>query len=165
MALYSRGGGVIFLYWLTLVALVILLLILREDQLVARGRVPIGRIRRLFHGPDIRHHPRFQLNWPVRYKRTGVTSDPEAVSKDLSLGGAQLLLEELLAVGTHLAMDLHAPDGNPIEAEGHVVWVKSVPSTHPSSPRLFLVGIEFSTSLPDLKTKLGTPKDGTPGQQ
>ena len=51
------------------IAMMILGIVVREERLAARGRVPMGRLRRLLPGPDRRKFPRWRVDYPIRYQR------------------------------------------------------------------------------------------------
>ena len=133
--------------WLFLVAGIILLVILREEFLAAQGRVPLGRLRRLWLGSENRRAPRYRVDWPVRYRRIQ-NSDHQATAqnRDMSATGAGLVIQEYLAHGQEIFLEFVLPEQvERLSIAGEVAWCKEIPSNshRAASPRLFLVGIKF----------------------
>ncbi|MBI3333556.1 MAG: PilZ domain-containing protein [Candidatus Omnitrophica bacterium] len=134
--------------WSVFVAAVILLLVLREERLAAEGRVPLGRLRRFWFRRERRRFPRYRVDWAVRYERAGSEEKPSlpAQARDLSQGGAGLLVQERLEVGTQITVSFPLPGGGePLILRGRVVRVKELPAGTgtPSGQRSFFVGIQF----------------------
>ncbi len=149
--------------WGIFVAVFILLIILREDRLAAQGRVPLGRLRRLWLKPDRRRAPRYRVDWPVRYQRLPPSVMNHANSRDLSMTGVALVVPERLEVGSLIQVELTLPgQPSPWIVTGQVMWGREVPSS--KEQRIFAVGIQFQgldaqmevTLAAALNTKTGT---------
>lgn len=71
----------------------------------------------------------------------------DADMKDISGGGIRLSLEEEIAVGTHIKLDIEMPGdkSKTITAYGKVVWVsKAVQVIGPKSAAYYETGIQFT---------------------
>ncbi|MCE5284768.1 MAG: PilZ domain-containing protein [Pelosinus sp.] len=79
------------------------------------------------------------------------TSAPlQVITKDISGGGAQLILHEPVKVGTRLALVIDVPDMPPIETIGEVIRVE-----RPKNDReLFWIGIKFLDIQEAFRNKL-----------
>ena len=92
-----------------------------------------------------RQYPRFQFDKPVSYRPNETESAKGALSRDISLGGIKMTVNEFVPFGSILEMGLDFPDlGKQVTVKGKVVWIRE----NPYSER-FDIGIEF---LPDEKT-------------
>lgn len=70
-----------------------------------------------------RRHRRLPASIRI-FSRSGPSPFPEPV-KDISIGGAHVLTQAPLAVGTESTFAVHLPHHDaPLELEGHVVWAK-----------------------------------------
>ena len=136
----------LFCLWAILLASLILYLILREEQLVAQGKIPMGRLRRLWLRSEQRGAPRYRITWPIRYQRVAGESLP-AEPGNLSQTGAGILIRERLETGTTLHL-YFAPPGQPHSnvLAGTVQWVRQVPprGKQSSHENLFFIGIKFN---------------------
>ena len=155
-------------FWAIGVALVILAVIVREERLARQGRVPLGRLRQVWLRSDRRGAPRYRLDWPVRYQRTGVPPPVVAETRDVSPIGACLVLRERFERGAVLSLDFTVPArSTPLAVTGRIVWTREIPPRQGSQrlDRLFLTGFQFydvdheTASL--LDAVLGT--QGSPG--
>ncbi|MFA4974548.1 MAG: PilZ domain-containing protein [bacterium] len=87
-------------------------------------------------GAERRKFARLDLALTVSYRVIGAVgghpADPrEAVSSDISLGGIRLMTPGPLENGTMLALEilLGEDEGNPIKAEGEVMWQNKISAT------------------------------------
>ncbi|PIQ82714.1 MAG: hypothetical protein COV76_02220 [Candidatus Omnitrophica bacterium CG11_big_fil_rev_8_21_14_0_20_64_10] len=139
------------------IAMMILGIVVREERLAARGRVPMGRLRRLLPGPDRRKFPRWRVDYPIRYQRLpdGAGRRP-AAPKDVSLGGARLVIQEILERGALIRVEGTLPESQTsFEAEGRIVWSRELPAPNdPAAPRNFMIGVEFLTTPETLRKDL-----------
>ncbi len=136
-----------------LLASLILLLILREERLTVQGKVPMGRLRRLWWRAERRRAPRYRVDWSVRYLRMNsnpAVRPPPAETpgqiRDISRLGVGFVVQERLPVGTHLQMAFSiSSQDEPLAITGEVVWTKEVPALQSSdnTSRSFLVGVRF----------------------
>lgn len=127
-------------------ALLILGIILREEHLISRGKVPLGRLRRLWVKRERRRCPRYRVDFPIRYQRPPAEWVHQATTWDLSSTGVGLILLERLEPGTTLSMEVTLPKRpTPVSLLGRVVWIREVParSKNLSNSRLFFAGIQF----------------------
>lgn len=141
--------------WAVLVAAAIFLLVAREEKLIARGRVPIGRLRRFWFRSDRRRAPRYRVNWPIRYHRVEGGSHTNGHTRDVSQTGAGMTLTvtEKMPVGCLIHMEMMLPEKNsPVSVTGEVRWTREVPpaSDNPGETRLFLVGVRFQDVTPEM---------------
>ena len=137
-------------------ASILLAVIAREDQMAARGKVPLGRLRRLWFGPERRRSPRYRVNWSIRYRRS--ENPLLAQTRDLSETGAGLTLLEKVPTGTLLDLEVPVPGRQePLKVTATVVWTKEVaPEPGSSDPqRRFFVGVHFKNLSPPLQQELG----------
>ena len=84
--------------------------------------------------------------------------------KDVSVGGAKLVLEERPDIGSQLRLEIALPGGKPSKQfDGEVVWVRSVPqkSKSPSEIRCFFVGIQFQKLDPITEKALNQVLSGS----
>ena len=136
--------------WTVVLAASILAVVLREERLAARGKVPMGRLRHLWFRNNRRRAPRYRVNWPIRYARVKGQAAAPARAWDASQSGARLAVTEKLPVGSLLLLELTLPHhASPISVTGEVVWLKEVPAAGSSGePRFFLIGIHFRNLNP-----------------
>ena len=135
----------------------ILLMIFREDHLVRRGKVPIGRLRRFWFKPDRRDCPRYHLDWPVRYVRSRVEPPVPSQMRNLSQTGVGLVVQENLKAGSSIQLELDVPNqAGPIKLSGRVIWSKEIPlGPDPrKGVRVFFIGIRFYEMSPQAEANL-----------
>ena len=138
--------------WAVFVAMLIFGILLREERLATRGKVPLGRLRRLWFKNDRRRAPRFRVDWPIQYQRVPPSGSNHAQSRDLSATGVSLIVPERLEVGVLLEVNLTLPGQlEPCPMTGPVVWSKELRS---SGQRLFAVGIQFQGITPEIQKRL-----------
>ena len=142
--------GVVF------IAALILWVVLREDRLSARGKVPLGRLRKLWVRNERRIAPRYRLDWEVRYRRPEKAPDQKAKTRDVSQTGACLIVEERLSPGSALELEFVLPNqSQPIWFLGEVVWQKELSqSASQGNNRIFYVGIQFKNLNPQIEKEL-----------
>lgn len=144
--------------WAVLVAAVILVLVLREDRLVALGKVPMGRLRRFWFRGERRRAPRYRVNWPVRYQRVqGGAPSTNGHTRDVSQTGAGMTITvmERIPVGSLIQLEMLLPERpQPVSVTGEVRWTREVPAPGdpPGEPRLFHVGLRFNNITPEMGT-------------
>lgn len=66
----------------------------------------------------------------------------QEVCGNVSRGGAFVKTAEPLEPGRRLLIEVHLPDGSPVEAIGRVAWTKRVMTSHSRTPESG-IGIEF----------------------
>lgn len=138
-------------------AAIILLMIFREDYLVRRGKVPIGRLRRFWFKPDRRDSPRYHLDWPVRYIRSFVEPLVPSQMRNLSQTGVGLVVQENLKVGSSIQLELNVPNqALPLKVSGRVMWSKEIPlgPDPQKGVRVFFIGIRFYEMNPQAEANL-----------
>ncbi len=144
--------------WAIFIAGLILFVIFREEQLVGQGKVPVGRLRRLWLQTENRRTPRYRVDWEIRYTRMGAEeAAARARTRDLSKTGVGLIVNEYLEKGSQIHLKLTLPGRkDPVAVDGQVAWTKEVPTQEkdPSQLRLFFVGIQFIGVDPDMAKRL-----------
>ena len=141
--------------WSIIVAAFILFLVLREDRLITRGKIPMGRLRRFWFRSERRRAPRYRVNWPVRYQRMEGGLSTNGHTRDVSQTGAGMTLTvlERMPVGCAIQLELLLPERpSAIQVTGEVVWTKEAtpPDPPPGEPRLFHMGVRFHNITPEL---------------
>lgn len=86
-----------------------------------------------------RHFARFTFREPVGYQIHEDTPDTGSLSKDLSLGGVRIRVQEFIPLRTVLNLKIHLkhPERQ-VPVKGEVVWVREVPHSE-----VFDIGIRF----------------------
>ena len=131
-------------------ALAILLVVIREERLIQVGRVPTGRLRRLWLQQERRVAPRYRVNWMIRYQRAETNGTGQI--KDLSETGIGILLRERVEEGAQLQVECMLPQRlQPLVVLGKVTWVREIES---GRERLFYVGIQFFKLDPHVAVEL-----------
>lgn len=140
--------------WAAVSATLILWLVIREERLVAVGKVPAGRLRRLWFRAEKRRAPRYRVNWDIRYFRPEGGEPPHrnGQTRDVSQTGAGLTVREKLPVGSWLHLEMALPDGpsSLLRIQAEVVWTKEIPGKE----RVFFVGIRFHNLNAELEQQL-----------
>ncbi len=123
-----------------------------------------------------RRHPRVPVRVPVRVSTIDPETDPRTgrpffratreYCANLSRGGAFIRTSDPLSPGRRVLVEIHVPEGEPIETIGRVAWSKTVLS--PGGARAEGgVGVEFLGGTGDafaaLESYLGRPTDGGRG--
>lgn len=137
--------------WGIFLASLILFVVSREERLAAQGKVPLGRLRRMWMRHERRRAPRYRVNWPVRYVRLESDPSPAGRTRDVSQTGAGLVVEERLPVGSLLQIELNLPNSpDPLAVTARVAWAKEVPphTPGPGASRSFFVGVQFQNLSP-----------------
>lgn len=163
--------------WLVFVSLAILFIIVREEKLIAEGKVPLGRLRRLWFRKNRRRSPRFRTDALVRYRRmsTEEAASASARANDISETGVGLVVQNYLQTGSTLQLEFTIPGlPNPLPVTGTVVWVRPVRPRdgRSSEEKLFFIGVQFLNADPaiaaHLKALLGiaakAPPPGNPNR-
>ena len=134
--------------WAIFVAALILFIILREERLTEEGKIPVGRLRRLWPKQEKRIASRYRVNWLIRYQRA------QGETRDLSQTGVGLVVRERLRIGSQIQLECTLPGQPfPMGVSGKVVWVREMNS---DSERLFYVGVRFFKLDPKVETQLET---------
>ena len=142
--------------WAILVASSILFLVVREEKLVEKGRVPIGRLRRFWFRSDRRRAPRYRVNWPIRYQRVENSGAPtNGHTRDVSQTGAGMTLTvtEKMPVGCVIQLEMLLPERpSPLSVIGEVRCTREVlpASDAPGNTRHFLMGVRFQNITPEM---------------
>lgn len=86
--------------------------------------------------PERRRHPRVPVELPVRLSTIDPELDPRTgrpyfrasreTCANLSRGGLFIRTREPISPGRRVLVELHFPDGRPLEAVGRVAWSKRV---------------------------------------
>ncbi len=139
--------------WAVIVTAVILILVLREEKLVVRGKVPMGRLRRFWS--ERRHAPRYRVNWPIRYQRVEGGSPTNSHTHNVSVTGAGMTITvpEKMPVGSLIQLELLLPERpSAIQVTGEVRWTReaTAPDLPAGEPRMFHMGLRFHDITPEL---------------
>lgn len=104
-----------------------------------------------------RRHPRVPVALPVRISTIDPEIDPRTgrpcfrasreVCVNLSRGGLFIHTAEPIAPGRRVLVEMHFPDGSPLEAVGRVAWSKRVLGA-PDEPPGDGIGVEFIGAAP-----------------
>jgi uncharacterized protein (TIGR02266 family) len=105
-----------------------------------------------------RRHPRVPVTLPVRISTIDPEIDPRSgrpcyrasreLCVNLSRGGLFIHTVEPIAPGRRILVEMHFPDGSPLEAVGRVAWSKRVLGARDEAPRDG-IGVEFLGAPPD----------------
>lgn len=144
----------------------IFFVVMREERILKHTAAPQGILEAVWDGTDRRHHPRWLLTCPIRYRlypNDVREQKTEAQTQDASRGGMAARMPERLASGVWLELELMLPQGAAIRAMGEVRWSRELMRAHAFAPREFLTGIFFSkitdmdiTRLVELAQQKGT---------
>ena len=143
--------------WFFLLLCAVLFIILREEKLVAEGKVPLGRLRRFWLRNDQRRAPRFRTNALVRYRRMSAEEAGSARASDISETGVGLVIQHFIEKGSRLQLEFTIPGlPNPLPVTGTVVWIRPVRPKDGRSPeeKLFFVGVQFLNADPAIAVHL-----------
>ena len=115
------------------------------------------------HQNPQRRHRRIAVHMPVRISTIDPETDPRTgrpyfratreYCANLSRGGAFIRTSDPLSPGRRVLVEIHMPEGEPIEAIGRVAWSKTVLTTS-GDPEDSGVGVEFLGSSADQLTAL-----------
>ena len=148
------------------ISTMVLFIIFREDRLSSAGKVPLGRLRRFWLQGERRRHPRYRIDWNIRYKRGSESPHVQhAQTRDVSQTGAGLVMKEKLDPGSPLHLEFAIPGKPaPLNVKAEVVWSRPVPqkSEDSTQERLFFVGIRFFNIDPQLSSELVKALGGHP---
>lgn len=110
-----------------------------------------------------RRHRRIAVHMPVRISTIDPETDPRTgrpyfratreYCANLSRGGAFIRTSDPLSPGRRVLVEIHMPEGEPVEAIGRVAWSKTV-LTASGDPEDSGVGVEFLGSSGDRLTAL-----------
>lgn len=127
----------------------ILFLIFKNDGFNAKNRFRHARLEGYWRGKDRRQHPRFTQSLAISYSvmKKRIAEGLSGKTIDISEGGAKLLLDEKLPLGTPLSLKVLLPDsGHTAEIAGDVVWTEDASDVDAASgKRFFYSGIKFSS--------------------
>lgn len=110
---------------------------------------------------DRRKTPRISIEIDVLYEilSGSAAGKQNSRSRDISMGGIGLTLNEKLFPGTVLSLQLNiAQSHRPIFTQGEIVWVKELFKKNPAQKgqRLFGAGIRFTKIEPEDKAALSS---------
>lgn len=144
--------------WAAVLAVFLLMWVSREERLAARGKVPLGRLRRFWLRSERRRAPRYRVDWIIRYERL---EPPPArgngKTRDVSRSGAGLMVPEKLPIGSLIRLEVTPPDQGPLlEMRAEVVWLKEVALDGEGSGqvRQFFIGIRFCDVPPTVEQQI-----------
>ena len=136
-------GVIIFL-------LLLLAVIYQDEQRKRRLTRKSAKVNTFWNGSrDRRKTPRISIEIDVLYDvlSGNASGKQNSRTRDVSLGGIGLTLNEKLFPGTVLSLQLNiAQSHRPIFAQGEIVWTKEIfkKNTAQNGQRLFGAGIKFT---------------------
>ncbi len=148
-------GVIIFL-------LFILVIIYQEEYRERRLARKSAKVNSFWNGSrDRRKTPRISIEIDVLYEilSGNAAGKQNSRSRDISMGGIGLKLNEKLLPGTILGLQLNiAQSHRPIFAQGEVVWVKEIfkKNTTQKGQRFFGAGIKFTKIEPEDEVALSS---------
>ncbi|MFA6320676.1 MAG: PilZ domain-containing protein [Candidatus Omnitrophota bacterium] len=127
----------------------ILFLIFKNDGFAAKNRFRHAKLEGYWSGRERRQHPRFTQSLAISYSvlKKSIAKNISGKTIDISEGGAKLLLDEKLPLGTALSLKILLPNsGNTAEVAGDIVWTEDAAGTDElSGKRFFYSGVKFSS--------------------
>lgn len=146
----------------------ILVMLTRDERRAEQARPPMGWVHRFWHGSVVnrRRHPRYRASIPLTYRVVAIppavppadthpTEPPAApagpdgsgadgTTRDLSVGGAGILVAEKLRPGTDVELRLQGPPpGGVVLVRGLVRWVRELPQSPADPRRRFWAGLQL----------------------
>jgi c-di-GMP-binding flagellar brake protein YcgR len=105
-----------------------------------------------------REYVRLDLNVRVDWKKISETSDPAEEftdkTKNISVGGLCLIVNEKLNVGDSLQIALELPSKKIIDMEGRVMWINEYEIFGKEEEQFYDVGIEFMNISKDEREEI-----------
>lgn len=139
-------------------SILILSVVVREEKLVEQGKVPTGRLRRLWMKADSRRAPRFRVDWTVRYRRIpGSAPASQATTDNISRSGIGVMVLEKIPIGSLLEVEIAFPDRSveaTVPVRATVVWIKEIRAGE-KEPRRFFAGLHFEPASESFAASLG----------
>ena len=135
----------------------ILFMISRDERSLSRARLHKARVEEYWDGKERRRHVRFKKNLEVTYRVQNKPNLKNGKTIDISESGVKLLLDEKLAEGTTVVLQIFIPDSKKIEAvEGKIVWSRELKAEDSLGRRLFHSGIKFLAAKKPSSTNLAS---------
>jgi c-di-GMP-binding flagellar brake protein YcgR len=132
------------------VLILILAALYVEERRKKISRAPTGKLIHVWDGSERRRFVRMPVSIPIKYSFPKKIENIKAAKiKDISIGGACLVINEKLNIKTNICLEIKTADNSaPILARGEVVWIKESVETQDSEGiRHFSIGIEFKDIL------------------
>ncbi len=131
----------------------VLICIFIEEKRWRRLSSPRGRIGDFWTGKERRQFVRFGFSTQARYYREEHSPFRKygVRSRDLSIGGIRMTVEEILTVATPLTIEIDLPDGSkPVTVAGKVAWSREVGNGMAANngKRIFEAGVKFISLSP-----------------
>ncbi len=122
----------------------ILFMIYKDERLHSKKTLLHATLEEYWGGKERREHVRFKKTLEVSYVVEKKPHLKNGKTLDISEGGAKLLLDEKLAVGTIVDLKIALPNSNRIaELEGEVIWSNKAKESDASGKRFFNSGVRF----------------------
>lgn len=122
----------------------ILGLLYRNEKILAKKASPHAKIEEYWNGMERRRYARFREILEAMYKIEKRPHLKTGKTVDISEGGVKLLLDEKLAKGTIIDLQIAFPNSKKsAEVEGEVVWTSEYQEADASIKRLFHSGVKF----------------------
>jgi len=136
--------------------LFILVTLFAHEKSVKTNRLPSGKMKEYWSGSERRRFKRVDTALHTKYSIDHAPRPKsDSKSKNISLGGILLELNEKIFPATKVILDIFLPNiEKPINARGEVVWVTEVPGADNLGRKNFNAGIKFLSMSPHDKDRL-----------
>lgn len=128
-----------------------------DERQRQKSKVTTSRITRFWEGNERRCYVRVDADLPVRYTIPKGSVNLDAIkTKNISVGGICMTLNEKLSMHEILALEIGLPEGPmAVTVKGEIVWVREdIEQGKKDGIRHFDIGIEFRELLPKDKDRL-----------
>lgn len=134
----------------------LLIMLYKSERISLKKLIPKARVEEYWSGRERRQHVRLDKKIDVNY----IISKKPLLKKDgmtvnISEGGMKLLLDEKLAKGTILDLELPLQGEKRMVIEGEVIWSDEAKDVASPEKRLFHSGIKFLSVKAPPDVKLG----------
>jgi len=149
---------ILYLQIILITVLVVTLVALYFDERQKkREKAPVAKLTRVWEENERRTFVRINADVPVRYNIPKKVNNPKPVkTKNISVGGIAISLNEKLALRDRISLEMEMPDvPTPVMVIGEVVWIREdVEQEDQQGVRHFSAGIEFKEILPKDQAKI-----------
>lgn len=121
-----------------------------DDKQRQKSKITTSRVTRFWEGNERRCYVRIDIDLPVRYTIPRGSVNLDAIkTKNISVGGICMTLNEKLNMHEILALEIELPEGPmPVMVKGEIVWVREdIAQSRKDEIRHFDIGIEFRELL------------------
>jgi c-di-GMP-binding flagellar brake protein YcgR len=126
------------------ILIAILVALIKTERISLKAFIPRAKVEEYWDGKERRRHFRFNKVLEVDYRVEKKPRLKRCRTVDISEGGLKLLLDDKLAKGTFLDIEINLPGSKKAaELEGEVVWLDDADIKDSSGKRYFYAGIKF----------------------